>query len=89
MSCNRGCSGNWDVRCCCELNCPKKNTNKQFYNCPMKINTIKFHLGNDIGLYNTVCNDEWDVIQKTFNIDDKELDNLMDEWYEDNPKELD
>ena len=51
MSCGRGCSDGWDVRCCCEPNCNNKNTTKMFNNCPMKLSTIHFTLGNDYNVY--------------------------------------
>ena len=47
MACDRNCSFGWDVRCCCEPNCPKKNTTTQFNNCPKKLDTLHFHLLND------------------------------------------
>lgn len=84
VSCQRGCSGNWDVRCCCELNCPKKNTNKQFYNCPMKLSTITFHLGNDYGLYTHAENNEWGPIKKVFKLTKKELDEVKKMYKEKN-----
>lgn len=40
------CAPNWDVRCCCEPNCPQKNTHEQLRVCPMRISTMAFHLGN-------------------------------------------
>ena len=85
MSCNRGCSGNWDVRCCCEINCPAKNSNLQFKRCPMKINTILFHIGNDEDLYLCATNDEFEYIQEYFDITDEELDTVMELWNDENP----
>ena len=42
---------NWDVRCCCELNCPKKNSKNQFLACPVNHYTMAFTIGNDSKLY--------------------------------------
>ena len=72
MTCGRGCSGNWDVRCCCEYNCPAKNSNLQFYRCPMMINTICFHMDNDYELYMCVEEGDFDFLQTYFKIDDKD-----------------
>ena len=84
-SCNRGCSSGWDVRCCCELNCPKKNTNEQFNDCPMKLNTIYFHIGNDYGLYNIAINNEWNIIKDYYNDYgvDVDIEQLKEWWDED------
>ena len=46
-TCGRGCCGHWDVRCCCEPNCPQKNSMEQFNVCPMKLQTLAFHCGNE------------------------------------------
>ena len=51
-TCGRGCCGDWDVRCCCEPNCPQKNSMEQFNVCPMKLQTLAFHCGNEYGLSN-------------------------------------
>jgi len=51
MACGRGCSVGWDVRCCCEPGCLKKNTTKQFKNCPKKLDTLYFHFFNDYNVY--------------------------------------
>lgn len=47
----RGCAPDWDVRCCCEPNCPQKNTHKQLRVCPMRVSTMVSLLGNDYALY--------------------------------------
>ena len=64
MVCGRGCSFGWDVRCCCEPGCDKKNTMKQFNNCPKKLDTIYFHMGNDYNVYNYL-EDVKDINYKT------------------------
>ena len=51
MVCGRMCRNNMDVRCCCEPNCPSKNTTKQFNQCPQKIHTLYFTLYNDYTTY--------------------------------------
>ena len=51
MACGRMCSNNWDVRCCCEPNCPERNTTKQFNQCPQTISTLHFSLYNDYNIY--------------------------------------
>jgi hypothetical protein len=51
MSCGRYCKFNWDTRCCCEPNCPKKNSITQFNNCSQKINTLYFHIFNNYDIY--------------------------------------
>ena len=62
MACGRGCSFGWDVRCCCEPNCLKKNTTKQFNNCPKKLDTIYFHLLNEYEIYTKIeLIDELDI----------------------------
>ena len=78
MSCERNCKPTWDVRCCCEYNCPKKNTNKQFFSCPQKIPTICFSLGNDYALYKKVETGDWSYIKKYFKLNKKELEELKD-----------
>ena len=65
--CGRGCDQDWDVRCCCELDCPSKNTNEQFYKCPMKLNTIHFHIGNDFIYYQYANSNKWDKIKELIN----------------------
>ena len=50
-TCGRGCAEGWDVRCCCERNCPSKNTVDQFLACPMRISTLWFTMQNDYALY--------------------------------------
>lgn len=77
-NCGRGCSDGWDVRCCCELNCPKKNSNLQFQLCPVKNSTIYFHIGNDSFLYELAENNDWDTIESFYQqyeitIDKKQL----------------
>ena len=54
MACGRGCRDNLDIRCCCEPGCPKKNTIKQFNNCPKKLDTLYFHLTNDYRTYERI-----------------------------------
>ena len=49
---NCGCLPNWDVRCCCEPNCPAKNTMAQFARCPRAIFTAGFHIENTFELHN-------------------------------------
>ena len=77
-NCGRGCDQHWDVRCCCELDCKAKNTNKQFRACPMKLPTIYFTLGNDSGLYEAVENNEWGVIKKHFKLNKDEIQSLKE-----------
>jgi len=64
QTCNRGCSDNWDVRCCCELNCPSKNSNKQFYSCPQKINTFIFMCYNEYDIYKMIENNDLSFLKK-------------------------
>jgi hypothetical protein len=78
--CGRGCDQDWDVRCCCELDCPSKNTNEQFYKCPMKLNTIHFHIGNDFIYYQYANSNKWDKIKEIFNLNDEEISHLK-QWY--------
>lgn len=72
LNCGRGCSTGWDVRCCCEFNCPAKNSNLQFHRCPMMINTVVFHIGNDYGLYSCAIEDNFDFLLDYFEIDCEE-----------------
>ena len=51
FSCSRKCFGAWDVRQCCELNCPAKNSNEQFLACPMRVSTFHFMIGNKKEMY--------------------------------------
>ena len=48
FSCSRGCCGDWDVRQCCELNCPGKNSKEQFLACPMRVSTFYFMMQNEL-----------------------------------------
>ena len=57
--CGRGCTNGWDVRCCCEALCPKKNTVEQLRVCPMRVSTMVFHLGNDSDLYQKALADDF------------------------------
>ena len=50
--CGRGCCNTWDVRCCCEPNCPQKNSMAQFNVCPQKLETLAWICGNEYGLSN-------------------------------------
>ena len=43
----RLCTPDWDVRRCCEPNCPAKNSNAQLRACPMRVSTMVFHMGNN------------------------------------------
>ena len=72
-TCGRGCSQNWDVRCCCELNCPAKNSLLQFHNCPMRLNTTYFCIGNDREIYKLAENNNWKPIKRIFGMNKKEL----------------
>ena len=83
-TCGRGCQQSWDVRCCCELNCPKKNSNEQFYNCPVKLNTAYFHIGNNFKYCEYANNDDWKKITKNFKLNNKELEQIKEWWVEDN-----
>ena len=58
MACGRLCNDDWDVRCCCEPNCPTKNSMKQFNKCKQKIGTLYFALFNDYSTYKYIesCN---------------------------------
>ena len=49
---NCGCLPSRDVRCCCEPNCPAKNTMAQFARCPRAIFTAGFHIENTFELHN-------------------------------------
>ena len=82
-SCYRGCSGGWDIRQCCELDCPKKNTNRQFRYCPMKLSTIAFTLGNDRGLYEIVQNNDWSIIKQHYKLSRSELKEVRESYEED------
>ena len=84
LVCGRGCNESWDVRCCCELDCKKKNTNKQFYNCPVKLQTIYFHLGNDYDLYNAVESDNWNFVKRHFKLTSSDILQLQEWKSEDN-----
>jgi len=77
-TCQRGCSGYWDVRSCCELDCKAKNSNEQFYKCPMKLPTICFTLGNDYELYKVVKAGKWWIIKKHFKLNKDELEELKE-----------
>lgn len=55
-TCGRGCNPNTDIRVRCELDVPKKNSKRQFYNCPMKIDTYVFHALNDYDTYKMITN---------------------------------
>ena len=46
-TCGRGCLPDWDIRCCCEPNCPAKNSMKQFNACPQKVETLFGHITNE------------------------------------------
>jgi len=85
--CGRGCQPHWDVRCCCEWNCPSKNTKKQFMACQQKLSTIYFMLGNDYGLYTLVEEGEWDEIKRFFKLKRGEIRQLKEWWDEDHPEE--
>lgn len=78
MTCGRNCKPTLDVRWCCEYNCSKKNTNMQFFNCPQKIATICFTLGNDPELYKKLEEGDWSYIKEYFNLNIKELEELKD-----------
>ena len=84
MNCGRGCTNGWDVRCCCEFNCPQKNSNLQFKRCNMKINTIIFTIGNDSELYNCAYNDNFYKIQEFFDLTDNEITEIRNLWKEEN-----
>jgi hypothetical protein len=47
LTCGRGCQGNWDVRCCCEINCPSKNSLAQLLACPQRVSTMAFWISNE------------------------------------------
>ena len=83
-TCGRGCQQNWDVRCCCELNCYLKNSNKQFYKCPMKLNTTYFHICNNIEYYEYATDNNWKKLKQIFNLNNKELLHIKNLWEEDN-----
>ena len=81
-TCGRRCQPNWDVRCCCELNCPKKNTSKQFYCCPQRIQTYSFHVSNDYDLQKKVDRLDFSFLSQTrFNENEKIeiIRNIIDE----------
>jgi len=79
--CSRGCADNWDVRCCCEFNCKMKNSNEQFYKCPMMVNTVVFHIGNNIKLYELAENDDFDFLKSHFKItDDAKIKLIIDQY---------
>lgn len=81
MDCGRGCKENWDVRCCCEFNCPAKNSNLQFYRCNMMINTIVFHIGNDYSLYSMAEENNFSFIEDYFKIDDEIIKSvIIQQW---------
>jgi hypothetical protein len=51
-TCGRGCAAGWDVRVCCEVNCPVKNTMEEFGNCARAIFTAEFTVNNSFELHN-------------------------------------
>ena len=84
-NCNRGCNPNYDVRCCCELNCRRKNSNIQFQNCPMRISTIYFHITNDYDMYTEIEDDLWHTVKKKYKLTNIEIDELRDRFLEEHP----
>ena len=78
--CSRGCQPDFDVRVCCELDCPKKNTNKQFKYCAVKLFTITWTIQNEIpDLYNVETGFN---AQKWKDIKNKPLlEILIKKWY--------
>lgn len=88
-TCGRGCQQNWDVRCCCELNCPAKNSLLQFHKCPMRLNTTYFCIGNDREIYKLAENNNWKPIKRIFGMNKKELKQIKKWWYEDHKSSSD
>jgi len=67
MTCGRGCGStdNWDVRCCCEPDCPSKNSNEMLLLCPMRISTMCFHIGNNSNnWFYSVEKGDWSFLDK-------------------------
>ena len=45
------CNENMDIRNCCEPNCQKIYSIKQFNNCKQNIHTLYVHIFNDYDIY--------------------------------------
>ncbi len=45
-ACGRGCAPHYDYRCCCEPNCPIKNTIEEFNNCYMAVDVVAYAIEN-------------------------------------------
>ena len=81
--CGRGCQSGWDVRCCCEPDCPAKNTLQQFLACPMRIPTAVFHMGNDRERYERACAGDYGYFEE-IGLRGDDLNEAIAEYKEDN-----
>jgi len=91
-TCGRGCADGWDVRMCCELNCPAKNSHAMFLACPMRISTFAFALGNDIVMYDRAVKNGFIGVQELClesGLTQADADEVMELWREDRDNECD
>lgn len=81
QGCGRGCREGWDVRCCCEPNCPKKNSHAQFLRCPMRIETMVFHITNNQEWEEEAQKGRWSFLAP-FRFTKTDMDEIKRLWME-------
>ena len=86
--CGRGCRNGFDVRCCCEPNCHRKNTVEMLRACPMRVSTMVFHMGNDQELYNAAMADDFSWLDQ-FGFTDDDKQEMIKEYKEEHDDECD
>jgi hypothetical protein len=82
------CKPDFDVRCCCEYNCPSKNTIWDFQLCPMRIQTTIFTINNDYNFYCMAQKNDFKFLRKLLknSEDRKEVIKLYKEEEEENAR---
>jgi hypothetical protein len=68
---------------CCEFNCPQKNTNGQFYKCPMRINTMFFHIRNEYEYYKKAQRFNFDFLKYDFELCENDIIDIILLYLED------
>ncbi len=84
-SCGRGCSNGWDVRCCCEPDCHRKNTVEMLRACPMRVSTMVFHMGNNQDWYNAATANDFSWLDE-FGFTDADKREMINDYKEEQPK---
>jgi hypothetical protein len=82
LTCGRGCKGNWDVRCRCEINCPEKNSVAQFLACSQRISSMAFWIANEYELYKKAIEGDFTYLDQ-FDFSDEDKIGIITAFQED------